>query len=192
MRLVEAVKLEAAYKEQARELHNTLYLLKTKALRNARKMEVQGKHADEKTRTRTRAHEHTSTRAHEHASTEHTSTRTRRRPGGRICTQNKNAHVQVGYIVCVCVCVCGIGCVNERNLSLRYRTICDNASLQKPGWKVLEELARDEDFSEEEQQALQDEIKQHVLDTKKFHHQHSEYQRKLANGLKSGKLGNEE
>merc|ERR1719272_30353 len=77
MRLVEAVKLDKSYKDQARDLHNKLYQLKTKALRNARKLEVQG-------------------------------------------------------------------------------------------WKVLEELASDQEFTAEEQQTLQDEIKQHVLDTKKF------------------------
>jgi len=101
MRLVDAVKLDNAYKDQARQLHNTLYQLKSKALRKARKLEVEG-------------------------------------------------------------------------------------------WKVLEELASAEEFSKVDQDLLQDEIKKHVLDTKKFHHQHNEYQRKLANGLKSGKMEPEE
>jgi hypothetical protein len=60
------------------------------------------------------------------------------------------------------------------------------------GWAELEELASMEEFTDEERAALKTEITAHVLDQKKFNHQHEEYQRRLSTGLKAGTLETDE
>ena len=75
---------------------------------------------------------------------------------------------------------------------IKMKALRNAKKAQVAGWTELEDMASMEEFTDDERLALKAEITAHVLDEKKFSHQHEEYQRRLSTGLKAGKIETED